>query len=644
MLTLLGTNMLIAEGEWITKKNPGPALIIEEEIEVYTYTNIHTIVLEIDLKTISEDFKTIKEIIEEGTTSLNLNLQDEEKKNPTIEAHHQNRTIKIKPESHASKILKSTTGKVKIQLATALKQLEELQEDYQEWLAINFIGEKVDITENEEGETGEYYAIRSELHNHITQEMEELPSKTNKRKKRGMMEVNNAISTLGKIYRQYGLEKAEEGYNLKSTNRGNIFEITSLIANRLNGTLRYLRKSSALKFRLMMAVYKTSEGMIINEGNMEDIQLVQEYILSLVKLNYVLDEMQKHFRELKEALQGEGNKLSSFLLSPKELNEYINKLTEFSGYTPVIKFQEMAAVYYNLINTKIEKEGDYLKLSIPIPITNKEQETSWKKIEVKLTPFLHNGTIYKIMDKIESKIIYNTNSYNYFKEENCKRKENILLCKPEYFEYSECTENILKEDNWEEICTLLEDTGEIFEKLGKNTYIYAGLEETQVNCSCLKEEAEQGRMRVVKEEITDVIDKINILEISNWCSCQIGNINIPRRMEQVSNKNKIIHIQNTIESNFTWDFMDTKSYHNFGLLNEIHQIRKGFMMARRNEETTKTLKEKQNIIIKSTAGTAAMMMMATGILGILIIMGKCKKSKRETKITVKKDILLMSVE
>ena len=93
-------------------------------------------------------------------------------------------------------------------------------------------------------------------------------------------------------------------------------------------------------------------------------------------------------------------------------------------------------------------------------------------MESKLTPFLHNGTIYKIMDKIGSKIIYNTNNYNYFNGEQCKRKENILLCKPEYFEYSECTENILKEENWEEECTLLEDAGETFERLGKNTYIY----------------------------------------------------------------------------------------------------------------------------------------------------------------------------
>jgi len=29
-----------------------------------------------------------------------------------------------------------------------------------------------------------------------------------------------------------------------------------------------------------------------------------------------------------------------------------------------------------LIDTKIEKEGKYLKLSIPIPISNKEEEAS----------------------------------------------------------------------------------------------------------------------------------------------------------------------------------------------------------------------------------------------------------------------------
>jgi len=93
-----------------------------------------------------------------------------------------------------------------------------------------------------------------------------------------------------------------------------------------------------------MAIYKTSEGMIKNKSDMEKVELIQDYILSLVKLNYVLDEMQKHFRELKEALQGKGNRLSSFLLSPKELDGYINKVTEFSGYAPIIKVQEMAAI------------------------------------------------------------------------------------------------------------------------------------------------------------------------------------------------------------------------------------------------------------------------------------------------------------
>ena len=636
--------MLIAEGEWITKTNPGPAMVIEEEIEVYIYTNIHTIVLEIDMEVITDDFKIIKEIIEEGTKSLILNLQDENKENPKIEVNQENRTVKIKPESHASKILKSTTGKVKIQLAAALKQLEELQEDYQVWLTTNFIGEKTDTTKITEKKTADYFVMRSELSDHIAQEMEKLPSKSNKRKKRGMGEINSAITALGKVYRQFGLEKTEERYDLRSTNMENIFKFTSIIANKLNGTLRYLRKSSALKFRLMMALYKTSEGMIVNEQNMESVQLIQEYILSLVKLNYVLDEMRKHFRELKEALQGEGNRLSSFILSPEELNEYVNNLTDFSGYTPVIKLQEMTAVYYNLIDTKIEKEGNYLKLSIPIPITNKEQETYWKKIEMKLTPFIHNGTIYKIMDKIENNLIYNNNSYNYFVEKDCKRKENILLCKPEYFKHTKCAEEILKEGNWEEQCTVLEDTGEIFERLGNNIYIYGSSEDTHMICDCLKEETEGGRMKITQEEITEIVDRVSILEVSEWCSCQIGNIFIPRRMEQTSGNNKIIHIQNSIQNNFTWDFMDTKSYHNFGLLNEIHQIRKGFMMARKNEDTTKTLVERQNIIIKSTIGTTTIMLIATMILGTLIVIWRCNKSKKETKITVKKDILLMSVE
>ena len=170
---------------WITKRDSGPVLIIEEQIEIYVYTNIHTIILEIDLEAIAGDFKIIKAIIEEGTESLNLNLQDENKGNPKITVDRQNKTVSIPPESHASKILKSTSGKIKIQLAAALKQLEELEEDYKEWLATNFIGEKVDITTNEksEGKLLEYYAVRSGLHNHIIQEMGERLKESSERKK-----------------------------------------------------------------------------------------------------------------------------------------------------------------------------------------------------------------------------------------------------------------------------------------------------------------------------------------------------------------------------------------------------------------------------------------------------------------------------
>ena len=637
--------MLMADGNWIQKKETGPATIIEEEIEIYVYTNTHTIVIELDLETVTKDFKTIKQIIEAGTRSLNLNLQDANEENPKITLETTNRTIRITPESHASKILKATVGKLKIQLASALKQITELEEDYKEWLRTNFIGEKVETIEEKMEENAEHYAVRHEMVEHIMQEMDELPEKTNKKRKREIFEVTNAIAKIGEIYRQFGLEKTAEKYNIKGNNMENLYEFTSIIANKLNGTLRYLRKSSALKFRLMMAVYKTSKGMIENESKIEKVELIQEYIISLIKLNYILDEMQKHFQELKGALQGQGNKLSSFLLPSRELNEYINRLTEFSGYTPTIKVQGMAAVYYNLIETKTEKDGKYLKLSIPIPITNKQERAPWRKMEMKLTPFLHNETIYKIMDKIGEKIIYNDNNYNYFKEDQCKRKQDILLCKPEYLENSECTNKILKEENWEEECILMEETGEIFEKLGRNTYIYGNLEETQVNCSCLKKETEGNRMNIIKEEVTEIIERINILEISEWCDCQIGNINIPRQIETVSNNSKIIHIQNTILSNFTWDFMNTKSYHNYGLLNEIHQIRKSFMMARYNEETTKTLRNRQNIIVKYTIGAGTVMMVTTGILGILIAVWKCKKTARnkETKITVKKDILLMSV-
>ena len=639
----MSTLLIITRSQWITKKETGPATIIQEEIEVYVYTNTHTIIIEIDLETISRDFKTIKQIIEDGTKSLNLNLQNENKENPKITLERQNRTVKIEPGSHANKIMKSIIGKIKIQLASALKQLEELEEDYIEWLNTNFIREEMNITKYKEEPTAEYYAIRSEVLDHINQEINKIPKKDS-RKKRSTFEVTDAISNIGKIYRQFRLENSDEGYNIEASNMENLFKYTSMIANRLNGTLRYLRKNSALKFRLMMAIYKTSEGMIVNEGDINKIEIVQQYILSLIKLNFVLDEIQRHFQDLKKALHGEGNKLSRFILSPKELHEYVNKLTEFSGYTPTFKVQEMAAVYYNLIDTKIEKRGKHLNLLIPIPITNKQEETSWKKIEVRLTPFLQNETIYKIMDKIEKKIIYNDENYNYFKEEHCKRTQNIILCKPEYFENSECMNGILKEEDWEEKCIVMEDPGIIFEKLGRNTYIYGNVEETQINCNCLKEEAEESRMNIIKEEITDVIEKINVLEISEWCNCQLGNINIPRRIERVSNKSKIIHIQNTIQGNFTWNFTDTKSYHNYGLLNEIHQIRKGFIMARHNKETTETLEKRQNIIVKSTIGATTMMMVTMGILGMLIIVWKCKKTGKETKITVKKDILLMSVE
>ena len=67
-------------------------------------------------------------------------------------------------------------------------------------------------------------------------------------------------------------------------------------------------------------------------------------------------------------------------MSPKELDGYINKLTEFSGYTPIIKVQEMATIYYNLIDTKIEKEGKYLKLSFQFQFQIKEKKRYGKRL------------------------------------------------------------------------------------------------------------------------------------------------------------------------------------------------------------------------------------------------------------------------
>ena len=160
----------------------------------------------------------------------------------------QNRTVKIEPESHASKIMKSIIGKIKIQLASALKQLEELEEDYIEWLNTNFIREEMNITKYKEEPTAEYYAIRSEVLDHINQEINKIPKKDS-RKKRSTFEVTDAISNIGKIYRQFRLENSDEGYNIDASNMENLFKFTSMIANRLNGTLRYLRKNSALKFR-----------------------------------------------------------------------------------------------------------------------------------------------------------------------------------------------------------------------------------------------------------------------------------------------------------------------------------------------------------------------------------------------------------
>ena len=268
------------------------------------------------------------------------------------------------------------------------------------------------------------------------------------------------------------MNRVEEGYNIKELDVKTQYEFNSIIANRLNGTLRYLRKTSALNFRLMSAIYKTAEGVIKNDADMEKIETIQEYTICLVKLHYVLDEMQGHLRDLKEALDGRGNRLSSFLLSPKELHDYIEQLESFSNYKPTIQVQGKAAIYYNLIDTILEKEDDMLKLLLPIPISKQEDETNWKKIEIKLTPFTHNETTYKIIEAIETQIIYNEENFDYFNSKDCRRKQNTLLCKPEYYKYTTCLEKIIIGEEWEINCALAENSKEIFNHLHENTYIY----------------------------------------------------------------------------------------------------------------------------------------------------------------------------
>ena len=162
----------------------------------------------------------------------------------------------------------------------------------------------------------------------------------------------------------------------------------------------------------------------------------------------------------------------------------------------------------------------------------------------------------------------------------------------------------------------------------------------------MQEEIENSRVKITKEEITDLINDIEILEISEWCDCRIGNIHIPRRMTLKSNRSKTLHIQNTIQANFTWDFMDTRTNNNYGLLNEIQKIRTGFINARRSENTIRIIQKKQNVIMYSAIGVGSMIMGLTILLITLSIIWKCKKSNKNnrTRLEIKKDILLLSIE
>ena len=92
--------------------------------------------MELNLEAVKRNFNTIKWIVNSGIETLNENMLDNGIV-PTAQVDRDQQKVRIPESSHASAVIKSILGRIKLELASSLTLLQELQAEFENFLGTN---------------------------------------------------------------------------------------------------------------------------------------------------------------------------------------------------------------------------------------------------------------------------------------------------------------------------------------------------------------------------------------------------------------------------------------------------------------------------------------------------------------------------
>ena len=131
----------------------------------------------------------------------------------------------------------------------------------------------------------------------------------------------------------------------------------------------------------------------------------------------------------------------------------------------------------------------------------------------------------------------------------------------------------------------------------------------------------------IQTEMLELLTGIQVIEISGWCGCKLGDISIPRKIQSEENESIIWHIESLKNNNITWEEINLQNTSK-GILGELREIKREYELAKNynNQSEILQFKTKINFItIVTTSGVLTGIIIVT-ILGILI--RECKKAQK----------------
>ena len=567
VLVVLGCKEFLAEVAIQTNKRP--ILQSEERETVYIQADTHTLYLQMDLKSIDQSLKDIQVIVETGLNHLHQIYQTDgadPKVKMTREMDGQD-TVKFGENSKEEGLFTTTLGKVHIQMATTLVDLKSMQKSFHNYLVMMFPGRISTFLdqdqENMEFPIGHILAKEiSKMHDSqlgelanrnisvrmrrqaIEEHMERLPHKA------GWVAANIGMKYVDGLWALTDNEKwsISQGQKVKQDSILDLFKFTNIVAHTVNLTTKYLKETHRINAKLISAVFKTADLVVETRDDMEKDKVVNGYLASLIRTHYALVDLKEHIDKIKKAISVDNFRLSSYILEPRDLKEYIGKLKEIPGYTPVIDTDKHLHVYYTMLTVEKSLLEGVLTYKLDIPIKlGEEVEQTWIKLKLFNFPFHIQDKIVTLKDNFPKNIIYNVNDHSFFDTTACKDYLGTMICKPKVYERSKCLERIVEGEGWEQECTFEEfREPSFFGNVWADKFLYLPKQEGTLKCACSMETFTNNRMKVIWKDMTfDLPREVSLIEIPVNCTCDVQKYYIPRRGQVISGEN------------VTWNWVDT---------------------------------------------------------------------------------------